>query len=143
MAQPPSDDRFYKGNSLLKAFAVSSMVMFVFTIWMLLDDFGREWKGYQREFFELKKKKFEAQIESAKGQLDENKIKEIQEGLKRIMNQGSLRSVDVLLPHPLGDLGMLLPIPHQQFHLLLLFRYRRVLGGRPELLQSISHHDSE
>lgn len=81
MPTPPSDDRFYKGNTLIRAFAISSIVMFLFTIWMVLDDFGREWKGYQREFLDIKKKKYEKQIEEAKTALDPNKVKELQDKL--------------------------------------------------------------
>ncbi|NBY19523.1 hypothetical protein EBQ74_04610 [bacterium] len=69
MANNASDDRFYKGNTLIKAFAISSIVMLVFTFWMVLDDFGREWKGYQSQFMALKAKKYQEQIDAAKGQL--------------------------------------------------------------------------
>ncbi len=80
MALPPSsDDRFYKGNTLIRAFAISSIVMFLFTIWMVLDDFGREWKGYQRQFLDIKKKRYEKQIEEAKAALDPAKLKEVQD----------------------------------------------------------------
>ncbi|NBV49763.1 hypothetical protein EBR78_00940 [bacterium] len=75
------DDKFYKGQTLLKAFGISSVVMLVFTIWMILDDFGREWKKYQADFFVYRKNKIEKQIEEAKQGLDENKLKELQSQL--------------------------------------------------------------
>jgi len=81
MANTPQDDRFYKSHTLLKWFGISSIVMLVFTIWMLLDDFGRDWKAYQDEFFVLRQKKYDEWIAKAKGEVDENKIKQEQEGL--------------------------------------------------------------
>lgn len=52
--------------------------MLVLTVWMILDDFGREWKGYQLEFFNLRKKKTEQMIEDTKKGMDEAKLKELQ-----------------------------------------------------------------
>lgn len=75
------DDKFYKSQTLMKAFGISSVIMLVFTLWMVLDDFGREWKGYQANFFVYRKNKIEKQIEEAKQGLDENKIKELNEKL--------------------------------------------------------------
>lgn len=83
MANTPQDDRFYKGDTLLKWFAISSICMFVFTLWMVLDDFGREWKGYQREFFAIQQKKYDAWIQDAKGKVDENKLKELEAEVKK------------------------------------------------------------
>lgn len=71
------DDKFYKSETLLKAFGISSVVMLVFTLWMILDDFGREWKKYQADFFVYRKNKIEKQIEEAKQGLDENKLGEL------------------------------------------------------------------
>ncbi len=77
MANNASDDRFYKPATLWKWFGISSICMLVFTLWMLLDDFGREWKGYQQEFFSLRQKKYDAWIAEAKQKVDENKVKEL------------------------------------------------------------------
>ena len=78
------DDKFYKGQTLLKAFGISSVIMLVFTLWMILDDFGREWKKYQLEFFNYRKNKIEKQIEEAKQGLDEGKVKETQARLTEL-----------------------------------------------------------
>ena len=75
MANTPQDDRFYKPNRLLKVFGISSLVMLIVTLWMVLDDFGREWKGYQLEFFSLKKKKYDALVDTTKQALDPTKLK--------------------------------------------------------------------
>lgn len=75
------DKNFYKGNSLLKVFGISSIAMLIVTFWMVLDDYGREWKGVQREFLSIKKAKYEKQIEEENAKLDQNKIKELSEQL--------------------------------------------------------------
>src|SRR4051812_48455180 len=82
MAETPNDN-FYKRETLLKAFAISSMVMLVFTIWMVLDDYGREWKGYQREFAAIQQKKFQQLADEAKTKVDENKLKELEQGVAK------------------------------------------------------------
>ncbi len=81
MANTPDNDRFYEPNKLLRVFAISSIIMLIFTIWMILDDFGREWKGYQREFMALKQKTYTQLMEQAKGGLDQAKLKEMEQAV--------------------------------------------------------------
>lgn len=76
MANNPNEDRFYKPNSLIKAFAIASIAMMVFTLWMVLDDFGRDWKGYQLEFFRVQERKYSEWITEAKSGIDEGKLNE-------------------------------------------------------------------
>ncbi len=76
MANNPNEDRFYKPNRLIKAFAISSIVMLVVTLWMVLDDFGRDWKGWQLEYFRLQNKKYNEWITEAKSGIDEAKLNE-------------------------------------------------------------------
>ena len=53
------DDKFYKSETLLKAFGISSVIMLIFTLWMIFDDSLREWKKYQVNFFLYRKGKIE------------------------------------------------------------------------------------
>jgi hypothetical protein len=46
-------DRLYEVQTLHKWFAISSLLLFVFTVGMVLQDYTREWKRYQREFSQL------------------------------------------------------------------------------------------
>jgi cytochrome c2 len=46
-------DRLYQVQSLHKWFAISSLLLFVFTVGMVLQDYMREWKRYQREFNQI------------------------------------------------------------------------------------------
>jgi cytochrome c2 len=46
-------DRLYQVDTLHKWFAISSLLLFVFTVATVLKDYSREWKQYQREFNQL------------------------------------------------------------------------------------------
>jgi cbb3-type cytochrome oxidase cytochrome c subunit len=46
-------DRLYPVQTLHKWFAISSLLLFLFTVGMVLQDYSREWKRYQREFNQL------------------------------------------------------------------------------------------
>ncbi len=82
MANTPwQDDRFYNPTKIKKVFAIASVVMMVVTVWMILDDFGREWKGYQREFLQIKQKKYAAQAEAAKKAIDPAALAESKKGV--------------------------------------------------------------
>ena len=43
--------RNMKPQNLL--FAVSSVLLLLVTVWMVLDDYTRDWKGYQKEFVRI------------------------------------------------------------------------------------------
>jgi cytochrome c2 len=46
-------DRLYEVQTLHKWFAISSLLLFLFTVGMVLQDYTREWKRYQRDFNQL------------------------------------------------------------------------------------------
>lgn len=46
-------DRLYQAQTLHKWFAISSLLLFVITIGMVMQDYTREWKRYQRDFTKL------------------------------------------------------------------------------------------
>jgi cbb3-type cytochrome oxidase cytochrome c subunit len=46
-------DRLYQVQTLHKWFAISSLLLLVFTIGTVLQDYSREWKQYQRQFNEI------------------------------------------------------------------------------------------
>ena len=50
MANKKSVGHAYDVDFLNVVFAASSVFLFITTIWMVFDDFDREWKGYQRNF---------------------------------------------------------------------------------------------
>jgi len=91
---PPQDDRFYKPATLMKWFGILSVAMFTVTLWMLMDDFGRDWKGYQREFFELRQKKYDELIAAAKQGIDENQLKALQDKVAEAIKNTQAREKD-------------------------------------------------
>jgi cbb3-type cytochrome oxidase cytochrome c subunit len=50
MTDLQKDERYYKINTLNKWFMICCLVLFLSLVWTLLDDYFREWKGYQRDF---------------------------------------------------------------------------------------------
>ncbi len=66
-------DRLYEIDFLHKWFAISSLLLFVFTIVMVLADYSREWKRYQREFNRLTFQQNTQDITQAVGAIDPTK----------------------------------------------------------------------
>ena len=52
-AEKKSVGHAYNVDFLNVVFAASSIVLFVCTVWMVWDDFDREWKNTQRQFTQL------------------------------------------------------------------------------------------
>lgn len=59
----PATEQTWRDNKLLHLiFGISSLVMLLFTVWMLAADHSREWKGYQRQYRELEAWNAQARI---------------------------------------------------------------------------------
>jgi len=76
-------DRLYQADSLHKWFAISSLALFVFSVAMVLADYSREWKKYQREFVRLQIQKTRQDMRQSAGTLDRAKITQIDQQLKQ------------------------------------------------------------
>ena len=76
-------DRLYEVNSLHKWFAISSILFFVFTIGMVLADYSREWKTYQRNFNRLQIERTQKDLQQAAASLDRNKFQQLQQQLQQ------------------------------------------------------------
>src|SRR5215470_13720940 len=70
-------DRLYEVIHLHKWFAISSLLLFLFTVAMVLADYSREWKKYQRDFVRLQVQKTRSDMQTAAGSLDRAKIQQI------------------------------------------------------------------
>src|SRR5688572_30645587 len=57
-------DTHYRVGTLNRWFAGSSLFLLAATLWMVLDDWSRSWKGYQREFKAIEVARAEAQLAS-------------------------------------------------------------------------------
>lgn len=67
-------DRLYETNQLDKWFAISSLLLFVFTVWMVVDDYNREWRVYQRAFNRLSIEQTVLDMQAASGAIDVNRV---------------------------------------------------------------------
>src|SRR6185295_11977374 len=67
-------DRLYEASTLHKWFAISSLLLFVFTVIMIMADYSREWKKYQRDFARLSIERAQSDLNKANVGLDRNKL---------------------------------------------------------------------
>ncbi len=56
-------DTHYRVRTLNLWFAVASLALLVSAVWMVLDDWNRSWKGYQRQFREIEIARAKAELE--------------------------------------------------------------------------------
>src|SRR6185295_10082538 len=61
--------------------AISSLLFFVFTVIMIMADYSREWKYYQREFARMSIARAKQDVDKAAGSLDRNKLTQYQNEL--------------------------------------------------------------
>lgn len=88
-------DRLYKVDSLHKWFAISSVLLFVFTVAMMLDDYAREWKKYQREFRRMAIERTDADIQTAEGAVDQAKLAEVQKQLEAAKQEQDQHNAEI------------------------------------------------
>jgi mono/diheme cytochrome c family protein len=81
MAEKKGVGHAYNIDFLNVVFAASSLFLFLSTIWMVWDDYDREWKNTQRRFVDLEMQVTRANIEKAKGSVDAKKLAELQAAL--------------------------------------------------------------
>jgi hypothetical protein len=74
MAEKKAVGHAYNIDFLNVVFAASSIFLFISTIWMVWDDFDREWKNTQRQFTQLELEVTRQQIaQNARG-IDKTKL---------------------------------------------------------------------
>jgi preprotein translocase subunit SecF len=74
MADKKSVGHAYNVDFLNVVFAASSLFLFLSVIWMVWDDFDREWKKKQREFAQLETQVTQANLQQAGRTVDKNKL---------------------------------------------------------------------
>ena len=95
-------DRLYEVDNLHKWFAIASLLLFAFTVWMILNDYSREWRQYQRGFNQLSIDRTQADMDTAAGAIDPDAFAALQTDLAAAQtelqtNQGEVdRIQDVL-----------------------------------------------
>ena len=78
MAEKKGVGHAYNVDFLNVVFAVSSLFLFLSVIWMVWDDFDRDWKNTQRHFNQLELQVTQAQLQQAARSVDKNKLQQLQ-----------------------------------------------------------------
>ena len=78
MAEKKSVGHAYNVDFLNVVFAASSLFLFLSVIWMVWDDYDRDWKSTQRRFAQLEYQVTQAQLQQATRGVDRGKIQQLQ-----------------------------------------------------------------
>src|SRR5438105_7359811 len=78
MAEKKGVGHAYNVDFLNVVFAASSLFLFLSVIWMVWDDYDREWKNTQRSFALLETQVTQAQLQQAARSVDRNKLTALQ-----------------------------------------------------------------
>src|SRR5205809_7292525 len=78
MAEKKGVGHAYNVDFLNVVFAASSIFLFLSVIWMVWDDYDREWKNTQRQFALLQYQVTQAQYQQAGRAVDKNKLAQLQ-----------------------------------------------------------------
>jgi len=78
MAEKKGVGHAYNIDFLNVVFAASSLFLFLSVIWMVWDDFNRDWKKTQRRFADLQYQVTQAQLDQATKAIDKNKLAQLQ-----------------------------------------------------------------
>src|SRR5689334_12982219 len=77
MAEKKGVGHAYNVDFLNVVFAASSLFLFLSVVWMVWDDYDREWKNTQRRFAQLEYQVTQAQLRQASGAIDRGKIAQL------------------------------------------------------------------
>src|SRR5947207_2578955 len=78
MAEKKGVGHAYNVDFLNVVFAASSLFLFLSVIWMVWDDYDREWKNTQRRFAQLEYQVTQAQLAQATRGVDRNKLQQLE-----------------------------------------------------------------
>ena len=98
MAEKKAVGHAYNVDFLNVVFAASSIFLFLSTIWMVWDDFDREWKNTQRQFTQLELEVTRAQLAQTERGIDKVKMTGLQQqlGAAEKAMEGSRQQIDEL-----------------------------------------------
>jgi cytochrome c2 len=82
MAEKKGVGHAYNIDFLNVVFAASSIFLLLSTVWMVWDDYDRDWKNTQRRFARLQYDVTRAQYREARGKVDRPKLQQLQAQLK-------------------------------------------------------------
>ena len=82
MAEKKGVGHAYNVDFLNVVFAASSVFLFLSVVWMVWDDYDRDWKNTQRRFSQLELQVTQAQLQQAGRALDRNKLQQLEAQLQ-------------------------------------------------------------
>src|SRR3989441_573164 len=99
MAEKKGVGHAYNVDFLNVVFAASSLFLFLSVVWMVWDDYDRDWKNTQRRFEQLEVQVTQAQLQQAGRAVDRNKLQQLQAQLQTAQKNVSAnqKKVDELL----------------------------------------------
>lgn len=71
------EERARDVNKLHLIFAIASIAMAAGVIWMIIDDYAREWKRWQRKFYQIDYEKTIREIRKARDEIDRQRMEEL------------------------------------------------------------------
>src|ERR1700693_1366157 len=77
MAEKKGVGHAYNVDFLNVVFAASSLFLFLSVVWMVWDDFDRDWKNTQRRFAQLQYQVTQAQLQQAGRAVDRTKLQQL------------------------------------------------------------------
>jgi len=77
MAEKKGVGHAYNVDFLNVVFAASSIFLFLSVVWMVWDDYDREWKNTQRRFAQLEYQVTQAQLQQATRSVDKSKLQQL------------------------------------------------------------------
>src|SRR5712671_5576074 len=81
MAEKKGIGHAYNVDFLNVVFAASSLFLFLSVVWMVWDDYDRDWKNTQRRFAQLQYDVTRAQYQQASRAVDKGKLQQLQQQL--------------------------------------------------------------
>ena len=88
MAEKKGVGHAYNIDFLNVVFAASSLFLFLSVIWMVWDDYDREWKNTQRRFVQLETEVTQASSQQATRGVDRSKLAELRAQLAAAEKNG-------------------------------------------------------
>src|SRR5216684_80396 len=82
MAEKKGIGHAYNVDFLNVVFAASSLFLFLSVVWMVWDDYDRDWKNTQRRFAQLEYQVTQQQLQAAGQSVDKTKLQQLETQLK-------------------------------------------------------------
>ena len=91
----PAPGHAYDISGLNVVFGISSIALFVTTIWMVWDDYSREWKQYQRQFFQMERDLTAEQIQQADAAVNQRELQRLETELQAATDELDAKQAEI------------------------------------------------